>query len=317
MTVITKAITEKKADKKDQPLVDDIEAGSSKRCKRIDVEVQRVKCDVRSHYFVNRKNIHRIHVTATHLLFLVALLILVIGVIGGLYIYEQYARSQMHRLRTGWYSISYDNSNKSPYTMPESDFIIQNMSSDLSEEERLEATKKMFRKNIENFMKERFEFDLENEQYEKIDVPDFRGGRKGRFVHDFRVNMTGIIDIDGQCCFVMPLNRRTTLPPRNMYDLLQKMQDGYYEVETEVVRETMKVITPPLTDLSVIGAYIARECQDLPTYLLTKINGSSTNVVKRSISNGVFGQFAGKYITEFDILNLEDIGEYNKKSPQN
>lgn len=314
MTVITKAITEKKADKKDQPFIEESEAGGSKR-KREDVEGQRLKCDVRSHYYVSRKNIYRIHVTATYLLFLVALMILIVGVLGGLYIYKQYARSQMHRLRTGWYSISYDSSNKSPYTMPESDFILHNMSSDLPEQKTLEAKK--IRKSLESFLKERFEFDLENEQYEKIDVPDFRRGRRGRFVHDFRVNKTGIIDIDGQCCFVMPLNRRTILPPRNMYDLLQKMQDRYYEVETEVVRETMKVVTPPLTDLSVVGTYIARECQDLPTYLLTKINGSSTNVVKRSISNGVFGQFAGKYITEFNILNLDDVAEYNKKSPQN
>lgn len=40
-------------------------------------------------------------------------------------------------------------------------------------------------------------------------------------------------------------------------------------------------------------------------------------VVKRSISNGIFGQFAGKSIIEFDILNLNDVSEYNKKSSQN
>lgn len=49
---------------------------------------------------------------------------------------------------------------------------------------------------------------------------------------------------------------------------------GYYEVDTEIVRETMKVVTPPITDLSVVGTYIARECQDLPTYMLTKVNSN-------------------------------------------
>ncbi|CAL7951382.1 unnamed protein product [Xylocopa violacea] len=248
------------------------------------------------------------------------MMILVIGVIGGLYIYRQYARTQMHRLRTGWYSISYDNSNKVPYAkdavhegmIADSDLILKSLTR-ASEQETMNIGKNVGN-DIKNFFKERFEIDLENEQYEKIDVPDFRGGRQGRFIHDFNINKTGIIDIDGQCCFVMPLNRQTVLPPRNMYDLLKKMYNGYYEVDTEIVRETMKVVTPPITDLSVVGTYIARECQDLPTYLLTKVN---SNVVKRSISSGVFGQFAGKNIIEFDILNLEDVDAYNKKSSQN
>lgn len=47
---------------------------------------------------------------------------------------------------------------------------------------------------------------------------------------------------------------------------------GYYEVNTDIVRETMKVVTPPITDMSTVGTYIARECQDLPTYMLKKVN---------------------------------------------
>jgi hypothetical protein len=35
------------------------------------------------------------------------------------------------------------------------------------------------------FFQEEFEIDLENEDYEKINVPDFRDGRRGRFIHDF------------------------------------------------------------------------------------------------------------------------------------
>ncbi|KOX75693.1 Integral membrane protein 2C [Melipona quadrifasciata] len=335
MTIITKAITEKEL-----PLF--IEENTAENGKR-DAEAQCLKSDVGGHYFVSRRSIYRIHVTATFLLFLVALMILIIGVIGGLYIYRQYARTQMHRFKTGWYSIPYDKSNKTPYAkdavhqglVADSDLIIQGLRR-ATEQEAMDIMKNVdsglivkglrrateqeatdIAKNVDNmksFFKERFEIDLENEQYEKIDVPDFRGGRQGRFIHDFNINKTGIIDIDGQCCFVMPLDRQTVLPPRNMYDLLRKMYNGYYEVNTEIVRETMKVVTPPITDLSVIGTYIARECQDLPTYMLTKVN---SNVVKRSISNGVFGQFAGKNIIEFDILNLKDVDAYNKKSPQN
>lgn len=314
MTIITKALTEKKADKKEQALfVEENAAETSKR----DPEAQRQTSDVGGHFFVSRRSIHHIHVTATFSLFLVALMILIIGVIGGLYIYRQYARIQMHRFRTGWYSIPYDNSNKPSYAesaaqqglMADFDLFLRSSTKDSQQEAT--SIEKNVDSDISSFFKEQFEFDLENEHYEKIDVPDFRGGRQGRFIHDFNTNKTGIIDVDGQCCFVMPLNRQTVLPPRNMYDLLRKIYNGYYEVDTEIVRETMKVVTPPITDLSVVGTYIARECQDLPTYMLTKVN---SNVVKRSISSGVFGQFAGKNIIEFDILNLDDVEAYNKSS---
>ncbi|XP_076238000.1 uncharacterized protein LOC143181480 [Calliopsis andreniformis] len=307
MTIITKAITEKKADKMEQPLF--VEENSTEEAKR-DLEAQRQKADVGNHYVVRSI---RVRVTATFVLFLVALMILIIGVIGGLYIYRQYARTQMHRFRTGWYSIPYDNSNKVSYAK---DAVHQGLLADpeffrnltrAAVQETIDIEKDLNNKIRRNSFKERFEIDLKNEHYEKIDVPDFRGGRQGRFVHDFNINKTGIIDIDGQNCFVMPLNRQKVLPPRNMYDLLRKMYNGYYEVNTEIVRETMKVVKPPITNLSIVGTFIARECQNLPTYMLRKVN---SNVVKRSISNGVFGQFAGKNIIEFDILNLDEISNY-------
>ncbi|KZC12232.1 Integral membrane protein 2C [Dufourea novaeangliae] len=251
------------------------------------------------------------HVTAIFMLFLVALMILIIGVIGGLYIYRQYARTQMHRFRTGWYSIPYDSSNKAPSNnngihqglLADSD-LFKSLKRASEAQEVIDNEKNVDSDNRKTTFKERFEIDLVNENYEKIDVPDFRGGRQGRFIHDFNINKTGIIDIDRQCCFVMPLNRQRVLPPRNMYDLLRKMYNGYYEVDTEIVKETMKVVLPPITDLSLVGTHIARECQDLPIYMLTKVN---SNVVKRSISNSVFGQFAGKNIVEVNIVNAEDI----------
>lgn len=312
MTVITKAITEKKAsDKMEQPLF--VEENTTDGTKA-DPEAARSKADAvpTSRCFISRRSLYRIHMTATFLLFLLALLILLIGMIGGLYIYKQYARTQMRRFRTGWYSIPYDSSNKASYgnnavhqgLLADSDLFTKSLTRAMEHDSMLDIAKN-FEHDIDNFFKERFEIDLENEHYEKIDVPDFRGGRQGRFIHDFNINKTGIIDIDGQCCFVMPLNRQRVLPPRNMYDLLRKMYNGYYEVDTAVVRETMKVVTPPITDMSIVGTYIARECQDLPTYMLEKVNASS--IVKRSATQcGVFGQFAGNSIMEVDIVNLDD-----------
>lgn len=72
----------------------------------------------------------------------------------------------------------------------------------------------------------------------------------------------------------MPLNRGMVLPPRSLFDLIQKMWDGYYEVDTERVRETMKVVTPPLTDLKDVGSYIKNECKNMTVYQLEKYNST-------------------------------------------
>lgn len=156
------------------------------------MESARPKADVGGHYFIARRSIQRIHVTATFLLFLVALMILIIGVIGGLYIYKQYARTQMHRFRTGWYSIPYDSSNKASYGR---DGVHQGLLADsdlfksltkATDQEALDIAEHIDR-DMRNFFTERFEIDLEHDDYEKIDVPDFRGGRQGRFIHDFNI----------------------------------------------------------------------------------------------------------------------------------
>ena len=49
------------------------------------------------------------------------------------------------------------------------------------------------------------------------------------------------------------------------------MWDGYYEVDTDVVRETMRVVTPAITDYKTVGYYISRECSGVPTYMLEKV----------------------------------------------
>lgn len=310
MTVITKAIIEKKADKMEQPLVIEDDPVEVKHPKE---EQQAQKS--RKHRCFVMLNVHHGASPASCLLFLIALTVLIIGVYCGVYMYTHYARPQMYRFRTGWYNIPYESANKVQNNDAAQEPSVLTRSEAWNVEIKIDdedANTKQFLRTIGNFFKERFEMDLENDLYEKIEVPDFRCGRQGRFIHDFNINKTGIIDIDGKCCFVMPLNRQRVLPPRNMYDLLKKMYNGDYEIDTEIVRETMKVVTPPITDLSVVGAYIARECQDLPTYMLRKVN---PDVVKRSASSGVFGQFAGKSITEIDILNLDAVQAYTEHTP--
>lgn len=72
----------------------------------------------------------------------------------------------------------------------------------------------------------------------------------------------------------MPLDRETVLPPKSLFDLLNKMWSGYYDIDTERIKRKMRVVTPELTDLSLISSKIARECMGMKVYLLEKyING--------------------------------------------
>nr|CAD7588446.1 unnamed protein product [Timema genevievae] len=272
----------------------------------IEVRISPTKVDIEAtaepepQYLVLRTRARRVTTATTVCLFLTALLVMTIGIIGGVYLYRQFARAQgkppsVHptEIRT---SISPSSVVELNTTSALANYATEALPQERCSKEiafhmmeprlRCILNKEMLKslsnsgnldeinldKNIPpEFFEEKFEIDLENENFEKIDVPDFRDGRRGRFIHDFNSNKTGIIDLDGQRCFVMPLNRNRVLPPRSLFDLIKKMWDGYYEVNTDVVRETMRVVTPAITDFKNVGYYITRECRDVPTYLLEKV----------------------------------------------
>lgn len=154
--------------------------------------------------------------------------------------------------------------------LPSNDFYRNALNSDLLDPDR--RNRDHFDRIMQTYFREQVELDIDDDKYEKIDVPDFGGARSGRFIHDFNTNFTAIIDLTGQRCFVMPLNRTNILPPRNLYDLIEKMWAGYYKVNTDTVRQSMRVITPHLKDkeLEKIGSYIGSECQGRPVYKLEK-----------------------------------------------
>lgn len=62
-----------------------------------------------------------------------------------------------------------------------------------------------------SYFDEEFDLDLENEQYEKIETPDFTKGRRGRFVHDFgKVCLPCHSTLLDQDAFIaVPLERNT------------------------------------------------------------------------------------------------------------
>ena len=298
MTIITKPVSSgKKIETLDQPLVDNEFLPNAPRS---DVESQ----DSRS-YLHLQVRARRVSATTTVCLLLAALIVVGMGITTGTYLYQKYLRSQIGKFH-GWCTV--------PYSSEPVQAFQQSSDSDAEpfDDNNIDEITKL----MKDFFQEGIELDLEEEKYEKIEVPDFRDGRSGRFIHDFSNNLTGIIDITGRRCFVMPLNRKNVLPPRSMFDLLQKMWEGYYRVDTQVVRQTMKVVTPALNDTKEIGTYIGGECKGLPVYKLENYVGG---VVKRSAdlhTEAKFAQFSGRGITEYDIMNLEEVQEYEKSGVQ-
>lgn len=115
----------------------------------------------------------------------------------------------------------------------------------------------------------------DDNSYAKINVPDFRDGRVGRFLHDFKGNQTAIIDESTKRCFVMPLDRDAILPPKSLADVILKMYMGYYDINTTSIRKNMRVVTPALTDLSSVSQNIQVACDGMDIYQLEKIVGGS------------------------------------------
>lgn len=298
MTVLTKPISIKKSDKLDIPLVQN-EVTAEAALTKDDVEI-----DLRPRFqdFV-RERARRVSTTTTICACVTAILVITAGVIGGIYLYRQLAREQMHHFRA-WCDIPFKDldaysSYQSKQTAYGSDYLNSELDSSSLEDKDIPLSS----------FKEEIDMDLDSDMYEKITVPDFTGGRRGRFIHDFSANKTGIIDLEGRRCFVMPLNRTLVLPPHSLLDLVLKMRAGYYEVDTEVVRDTMSVVYPPITDFSSVGYYIARECATLNTYMLEKVTPvmrqDSHSFQKRSAEEegSLYTHFSGSKIWSIRIVD--------------
>lgn len=287
MTIVTKPLSEKKVEK---PLVDDI---------KVDIVPERTGTHavplVRTNDFCELVRERKARSASTACLFLTALIVMSCGIVTGLYLYRQFVRVQMERFHLRC---------NIPYAMQRhGDEEIENFQNDIETlQNELDKEEKYFHED----------FEIED-CYEKITVPDFSGGRRSKFIHDFKTNKTGIIDIDGRRCFVMPLNRTLVLPPETLMDLVKKMRDGYYEVDTGVLRETMQVVTPAIEDRASLGMHIEQECFGYPIYKLEKM---VTGVYKRSAEPEVkFMEFAGKNTHELHILNYNDLQEHEVPLP--
>lgn len=186
------------------------------------------------------------------------------------------------------------------------------MEDPLREIRRMESIFPQFDDNTihEKFFKEEFEIkDDDKESYADVKIPDFRDGRRGRFIHDYKNNQTTIVDEENNRCFVYPLDYSTTLPPKSMLDVIIKMQTGYYYPDTNILRKKMRVITPELDhDDDYVSDKIKIVCDKMHIY---KLEPFVSGVFKRSVTPvtdaSKFAEFAGKGVVEVDLTNLDEI----------
>jgi len=343
MTVITKGLISEKKEGDKVPLVlpislDGVDAAEKGGVRATGQQQQRL--NERYHYILrNNRAAAKISSATTLCLLITALLVMTVGLFGGLYIYKQVSRPRYAKWR-GWCNVPYyaeSPSSASSSTAGEQDAMLYDT---FLGPQKLQGPgsllmngKKTIDDDIDNiygeiepdaeyypqtssnvatasdFFREEFEIDLESEKYTKVEVPDFKNGRLGRFIHEFDSNKTAIVDQTGMRCFIMPLDRERILPPKSMYDMIEKMWKGYYTVNTKRVRESMRIVEPAIDDLTDFGEYIQQECQGKTTYLLEKMTGRVFK--KRSVSaqphEVPFTEFAGVYTIDYDIVNLDQI----------
>jgi len=130
----------------------------------------------------------------------------------------------------------------------------------------------------------------------------------GRYLHDFNVNLTVIVDFLGDRCFLMKLDRDIIPQPDNFCDYLNKRRQGAYNLDYEEIKKSFMVTGPALEKFdSTHGCFIPNACFGRNTYELEE--NTETVIEKREVgsSKGLFGEFVGSKIIRYNIVNLNSI----------
>jgi len=146
------------------------------------------------------------------------------------------------------------------------------------------------------------ELDLEDDMMETLELPEVFSGR---YLHDFMVNLTVIVDTLGRRCFIMKLDRNTIPKPKNIFDYLNKERDGVYEVDYEEIKQSFMINGPQIDNFDLRhGRFIPDVCHDKTTYELDEVD--DLFLAKREIgsSRNMFGEFVGTKLIRYNIVNL-------------
>jgi hypothetical protein len=141
---------------------------------------------------------------------------------------------------------------------------------------------------------------------ETIEVPQIGFTSTVRIIEDFDHNITAIRDFGVNKCFIMPLDRQHVPNPANLIETFLAMMSGQFLPDNEVLRKTMKVQTPALTEaeVGVYGPVVASTCpKDIKTYrLVPKTAEEIKNRRRRSAKNALaFMYSVGQHAIMVDI----------------
>uniref|UniRef100_T1IBW2 Integral membrane protein 2 n=1 Tax=Rhodnius prolixus TaxID=13249 RepID=T1IBW2_RHOPR len=221
MTIVTKPLSEKINDKHQVPLVNDVKIEVlPERCSEPGRPVPPDR-SVAYREFIRER---RANSASTACLFLTALLVMSCGVITGLYLYKQLFRAQMQKFH-GWCSIPYEENSYTSGLLHQPSFEVENWRNNEDLTKLKKALERLMANKGEPIGVFHEEFEIAD-TYAKISVPEFSGDKNNKFVHDFSVNKTAIVDTNGERCFIMPLNHSIILPPATLMDLVKKMREG-------------------------------------------------------------------------------------------
>merc|ERR1712141_319987 len=139
----------------------------------------------------------------------------------------------------------------------------------------------------------KWEMDEEVDTYELTELPQLS---RGKYIHDFKMNKTLIVDDENDRCFIMEMGSR--------------LENGIYQLNLNEVRHDTRVVFPPLDNVSwtKYGVPIANNCQKRTSYLLEEVEKI---LEKRSAEvrqpEHQFIEFGGDSFITYNIVNLKEL----------
>lgn len=296
MTIVTKPLTafKEKKEEADAAALVNVENNSEENVSQPDLHLPRVQ---------------RLRKTNHVCLVLSLAVVSLMGLMVGLHVYRSVF---MKRVYCNTYRIPLNHG-----VMPENTLVAANFQNPRVAEDPFKMDMfALFNHEIPDTLQEEqtikdFEFDveldMEDNVMETLELPEIF---LGRYMHDFKINQTVIVDTLAKRCFLMKLDRNLIPAPRSIYEILAKMRNGAFDIDYEEIRKSYRINGPPIQAFDRShGAFIPDVCSSKITYNLEEIDRSY--LVKREVAVGSsgnkFGEFVGSSLITYDIVNINQL----------
>ncbi|XP_037958964.1 uncharacterized protein LOC119688357 [Teleopsis dalmanni] len=146
-----------------------------------------------------------------------------------------------------------------------------------------------------------------------INISNVRTDFTTRFMHNFKKNLTAIVDYDHNRCFIMKINHNVTMNAYKLWISIQRMEYLYPKVHETQFQSQKRVVLPAVADLSFADEGMVKDCHDKNVYILTDIRSDDKFPVNEFITKDArFYEFFGRGITEYSLVNLDEMLLYEK-----